>query len=406
MSKSLKISLFSFVLLAFLGAGFGAGFYLGEKKGVASIPSIEKVTGLSNKEEGKPEGVDFSLFWDGWRMLEESYVAKGSLDREAMVRGALRGLVKSLHDPYTVFFDPSENKKFIDDVSGSFEGIGAEIGIRKNQLIVISPLKDSPAEQAGLKAGDKIFEIDTTGTTDLSLEEAVSKIRGPKNTEVILLIDRDSFEKPKEFKIKRGVIQVPILKLEMKEGVNYLQFYSFSRNASYEFRKAAREIAASGSNKLVLDLRNNPGGYLEVAQDIASHFVPWGEDVVVEDYGDDKKEHLKSRGYNTFKGFKVVVLMNEGSASASEILAGALRDSLGVKLVGQKSFGKGSVQDVEDLKDGSSIKITIAKWLTPKGTSISEVGLEPDYKVEMTEENTKDGKDPQLEKAFEIVKGL
>lgn len=404
MSRTTRLSILFVLVLMVLSATFGAGFYLGKKEN--QLPSVDRVTGLDNKEEGKPADVDFSIFWDGWKVIEDQYVGKGNLDREKMVHGALQGLLGALDDPYSVFFPPDESKKFIEDVSGSFEGIGAEIGMRNKQLTIIAPLKGSPAERAGLKTGDFILRINDTDTPNIALEEAVSKIRGPKGSEVTLLIMREGFDKPEEFKLKRGVIKVPVLSLEMKDGVNYLQLYSFSRDSSAEFRKAVRQIQQSGSSRLVLDLRNNPGGYLDAAQDIASQFIPWGDPIVIEEYGNGTRETLKSRGYNSLRNVKVVVLINEGSASASEILAGALRDNLGVKLVGQKSFGKGSVQDVEELKDGSSVKITIAKWLTPKGYTIAEVGLEPDVKVDMPEGENPDNKDPQLDKALEMVKGL
>lgn len=399
--KIIKVFIAVFVGASALVGVFFGGVYYGYK----IIPSIEKVSGLSNKETGKPSDVDFSLFWDAWDDLENTYVGRSSLDKKAMVYGAISGMVKSLNDPYTIFLDPKEAKKFKDDVSGSFEGIGAEISIRKNILIIVAPLKDTPAEQAGLRAGDKILKINDTITLDLTVDEAVSLIRGPKGTEVVLTISRDGFEKAKEIKIIRGTIKIPIVKFEMKDkNIAYVALYHFTENSFNELKNALREALNGGAEKLILDLRNNPGGYLDSAIDMASIFVPSGSVVVKEDFGNGEKDEYKSYGPGVLKDFPMVVLINEGSASASEILAGALRDVRGIKLIGQKTFGKGSVQELRDLKEDATLKVTIAKWLTPNGYSISEQGLEPDVKVEITEEDFEKERDPQLEKAIEIIK--
>jgi len=409
--KHLGVIVFSLALLVIT---FNSGFYFGKN----NIPAIDQIAGVFNKQfnpgdklvgdqslDGKSDssGVDFDIFWESWKLLEDNYVGKDKINRQDLVYGAAAGLVKSLNDPYTVFFTPTESKKFLEDVSGSFSGIGAEVGIKKGQLLIISPLKDSPAERADLRAKDRILKIDDKSTLDLTIEEAVGLIRGEKGTIVNLLVDRDGFEKLKEFKIKRDTIKIPVIKYEVKNGVAVVSMYSFNQELSSEFRKVSKEIINSGVKKLVIDLRNNPGGYLDVAQEIASYFLPLGKVITIESYANDDKDYLRSRGYDLFKDFKVVVLINSGSASASEILAGALRDNLGYKLIGEKSYGKGSVQEVKDLKDGSSIKVTIAKWLTPNGTAINEVGLEPDIKVEVTEKDIEKKYDAQLEKAIEII---
>ncbi|PIZ89251.1 MAG: hypothetical protein COX90_00320 [Candidatus Nealsonbacteria bacterium CG_4_10_14_0_2_um_filter_38_17] len=365
----------------------------------------------------KPENLDFSLFWQAYQTLQEKFVAKEKIDYQKVLYGAISGMVKSLGDPYTVFLDPEENRRFNEDVSGSFEGIGAEIGIRKDQLQIIAPLEGTPAEKAGLRAGDKIIKINETFTTDLTVDEAVNFIRGPKGTEVTLTIFRDEWEVPKEIKIQRAVIEVPSLKWELlastgeaggKEGnIAYIKLYQFSEKADADFKETAMEILASPAQKIILDLRNNPGGYLEVANSIAGWFLKRNDIVTIEDFGgkDEKKEY-KAQGNEKFADYPIVILINQGSASGSEILAGALRDDRGIKLIGEKSFGKGSVQELESLPGGASLKITVAKWLTPKGESISDKGLEPDIKVEMTEEDYEQDKDPQLDKALEIIKGL
>lgn len=356
----------------------------------------------------QPEEIDFSLFWEAYHKLGEKFVDKEKFNIQKMIYGAISGMVKSLEDPYTIFLPPEETKKFIEDVTGRFEGVGMEIGIRKGQLQVIAPLEGTPAQRAGLRAGDKILKINETPTADLTIDEAVSLIRGPKGTEVTLTIFREEWEKTKEIKIVREVIEIPSLKWELKEGeIAYLKLYQFSEKAGFDFRIAAIEILNSPAQKIILDLRNNPGGYLEVAQDIAGWFLERGQIVVIEDFGKEKeKKEYKAKGNSKLLPYPIVVLINQGSASGSEILAGALRDNRGILIIGEKSFGKGSVQELEELRGGSSLKITVAKWLTPKGELITDKGLEPDIKVEMTDEDYEKERDPQLEKALEIIKGL
>jgi len=390
-----------FLLVVVSAVAFGAGVIFAENL----RPSIEKAQGLNNKQLGQPTEVDFSLFWDTWHLLEDKFVDREDLDRQQMVYGAISGLVKSLDDPYTVFMEPVESKKFQDDISGSFEGIGAEIGIRQGILTIIAPLKGTPAEKAGLKAGDKILKIDDTLTADLTLDEAVNLIRGQKNTEVILMIARTDWEEAKEISIIRNTIDIPILEYEIKgDNIAYIQIYNFTSNLDDKFLEVVRKIMAQQPKGLVLDLRNNPGGYLEIAVEIASYFLEKGDIVVIEDYGNDQQENHYSHGYRFLENYPTVVLINEGSASASEILAGALRDNAGVEIVGQKSFGKGSIQTLSELKGGASLKVTIAKWLTPSGVSIQENGISPDYEVDITEEDIENLNDPQLDKALELLK--
>jgi carboxyl-terminal processing protease len=374
--------------------GFGVGFWVGQEQVVCRVCV--------------PEEVDFSLFWEAWDNLQKKFVSPEKFDKEKMLHGAISGMVKSLEDPYTVFFGPEETDKFLEDVTGRFEGVGMEVGIRKGQLQVISPLEGTPAQKAGLRPGDKIIKIDDIFTIDLTIDEAVDRIRGPKGTEVTLTVFRDEWKTTKEIKVQRAVIEVPSLKWEIKDGdIAYLQLYQFSEKAGMDFNKAAIEILNSPAKKIILDLRNNPGGYLEVAQDIAGWFLERGQVVVIEDFGSrgEKKEY-KSQGNGRLASYPLVVLINKGSASGSEILAGALQDDRGIKLIGEDSFGKGSVQGLEKLRDGSSLKITVAKWLTPKGQLITDVGLKPDIKVEITEEDYKQDKDPQLEKAIEIIREM
>ena len=387
--KKLFIPIFLTVIIL---AGFGLGFYFGKLQ-CKICP---------------PEEIDFSLFWEAYHKLQEKFVEKERLDIQKMIYGAISGMVKSLEDPYTVFLPPEETKRFIEDVKGVFEGVGMEIGIRKGQLQVIAPLEGTPAQRAGLRAGDKILEIDGKPTVDMTIEEAVNLIRGPRGSEVTLTIFREEWEKTKEIKITRAVIEIPSLKWELKnDDIAYIKIYQFSEKANFDFRVAAIEILASPAKKIILDLRNNPGGYLEIAQDISGWFLEKGDIVVVEDFGGKRDQKIyKAEGPSRFLDYPIVILTNQGSASGSEILAGALRDNRGILIIGEQSFGKGSVQELEKLKEGSSLKITVARWLTPKGELITDKGLDPDIKVEMTEEDYEEGRDPQLDKAIEIIKSL
>ena len=355
-----------------------------------------------------PSEIDLSLFWEAWNKLQEKFVSPEKLDIQKMIYGAISGMVKSLEDPYTVFLVPDEAKKFLEDVSGQFEGVGMEIGIRKGQLQVIAPLEGTPAQKAGLRPGDKIIKINDTPTADLTVDESVNLIRGPKGTEVTLTIFREEWRKTEEIKIVRDVIEVPSLKWELKDdNIVYIQLYQFSERAGFDFRMAAIEILNSPAEKIILDLRNNPGGYLEVARDISGWFLERGQTVAIEDFGTGAEQKVYKAGGNArFLGYPIVILINQGTASGSEIMAAALRDNRGIKLIGEKSFGKGSVQEFEKLREGASLKITVAKWLTPSGEFITDKGLEPDIKVEMTDQDYEEGRDPQLDKAIEIIKNL
>lgn len=391
------------ILIAIAILVLGATFSFGILVGVKQYPAIEKIKQVFHKEPDMQTQVDFALFWDVWHRLESNYVDKANIDRNKMVLGAIDGLTRSLGDPYTLFFPPVEAKRFQEDISGSFAGIGAEVGMKKGILTIIAPLKNSPAERAGLQAGDKVFKINATSTADLTIDTAVGFIRGPKGTEVMLTITRDSWESTKEIKIVRDTIVIPVTETKkFNNGIFYVHLFNFNETSPNEFRKALREFSDSGSKKLVLDLRNNPGGFLTASIDIASWFLPAGE-IVAREKSIESETDYRSFGYRYLESVPVIVLINQGSASASEILAGALRDQRGAKLVGMKSFGKGSVQEVENLPGGASLKITIAKWFTPNNYSINESGLDPDVKVEVTQADTDAHKDPQLDKAVEIL---
>lgn len=394
------------IALAVLGASFFVGVWFGYE----NRPGTEKVLNVFGKSPPPQFAeVDFGLFWDVWSKVEEKFVDRDKVDRANLVYGAISGLVGALDDPYSEFLPPAETKQFQEDIKGSFGGIGAEIGIRKNVLTIIAPLKGSPAEKAGLKAGDQILKVDSATTADLTINEAVQMIRGEKGTAVLLLVFREGFSEAREFRVVRDVIKISIVETKkLADGVFIIELRSFTESAAFEFRKAVQEFFASDSKRLILDLRNNPGGFLTIAIDIASWWISPGETVAREAFSDGREDIYRSSGYRFLSEVPTVVLVNQGSASASEIVAGALRDAKGIKLVGVKTFGKGSVQEVVRLARDSSLKITIAKWLTPKGVEINNKGLEPDVSVELPKE-PKEGEEDRdliLEKGIEAVKGL
>lgn len=393
------------LLLVALLISFGVGVVVGEQRGAARLPSLPPA-GVRNAEL-KPTDVDVGILWDAWKLLEASYVDRNDIDRKGLVYGAVRGLVESLGDPYTVFFNPPEAKQFAEDVRGRFEGIGAEIGIREGALRIIAPLEGSPAQRAGLTPGDIVVKIDDAVAADLTLDAAVQKIRGPKGTTVTLTISRAEEPEPREVRIERAQIIVPNVRWRLIEpDVAYVQIFHFAEQTDTDFRRVATDIQKSSAKRIVLDLRSNPGGFLEVAQRVAGWFLEQGALVVTEDFGNgQQKNEYRAEGPSKLQRYPVVVLVNEGSASASEILAGALRDQRGAKLIGKKTFGKGSVQQLQELRDGSTVKVTVAKWLTPSGQNINKAGLEPDIVIERTRGDIEANRDPQLDKAIEIIKG-
>lgn len=396
-----------FATISFVVAiSFCAGLFVDAQRINNLAVPIETITG---KDALKPDNVDFGKFWKVWETIDKKYVDGGMASTtlaQDRVYGSIKGLVDSLGDPYSEFFTPVESEAFETELAGSLEGVGMTVGFKEGALTVIAPLKGSPAERAGVMPGDFIAKIDGTDSLSMNVDAAIKLIRGPKGTTVKLTLLRKDAKEPIEVSIVRDVIQIPTVETQKKDGVFIVKIYEFNATASNLFRSAMKEFFYSGSNKLIIDVRNNPGGYLNSAVDVASWFLPSGKIVVTEDYGDRRSpvEH-RSKGYNVFSGkTKIVVLTNGGSASASEILAGALSDYGVATIVGEKTFGKGSVQEVVPIGDGTSLKITIAKWLTPLGKSISKEGLTPVFEVKMTQEDAKAGLDPQLDKAIEIVK--
>ncbi len=381
---------------------FGLGIYVGFN----NRPEVDKVGNLLNKETAVNTQADFSPFWKVWNDINEKYPNASKITDQNKIYGAISGLIGSLNDPYSVFFKPDEAKLFEDDIEGSFGGIGMEVGIKDKILTVIAPLKDTPAYKANIKPGDQILKIDSTVTSGLSIEKAISLIRGDVGTTVTLTIFRDGDKEPREVKIVRDTINTPTLDTELrKDGIFVIKLYSFSANSADLFRNAIKEFSQSKSDKLLLDLRGNPGGYLDAAVNMASWFLEGGKAVVTEDYGNNSTPKVyRSLGYNIFpNNLKFVILIDSGSASASEILSGAMQDYKKALLVGEQSYGKGSVQEVLDVTPDTILKITVARWLTPNGTSISEKGLTPDYVVPITQKDVDTKNDPQLNKAVDLL---
>lgn len=387
-----------------------SSFYFGFQRGKSSaiqseknIPLVNSV--IENKDSNVSNTLDFSLFWKVWDLLKEKHVNKNSLDAQQLMYGAIKGMLHATGDPYTNFFDPKETTSFSEQIAGSFEGIGAELGIKDNVLTIIAPLESSPAEKAGLRAGDKIVKIGNKMTSDMSIDEAVDLIRGKKGTQVTITIFREGESTTREVTITREQIEIKSVKWEIKDNnIAYIKINEFGETTADEFRLAATDIKNKNPKGIILDLRNNPGGFVDKCVDIASFFIPKGKVVVIEEDSAGKRSRLYTNGGDSLSGTPLVVLINEGSASASEILAGALHDDQGITLIGKKSFGKGSVQEFIKLPGGTSTKITVAKWLTPNGDYIMEKGITPDIEADLTLDNFKNGQDPQLDKAMEIIR--
>lgn len=383
---------------------FGVGMYAGLSERISGNVFAQSLGGA------QPSNVDFSKFWQAWSLLNRNFVATGSstvpTDQDKLF-GAIQGLTESYGDPYTVFLPPAEAKQFAENINGSFGGVGMEMGNRDGAITVIAPLKGSPAERAGVRSGDVVVMIDATSTQGFSVDDAVKLIRGPEGTPVKLTFERASTTEPVVVTIVRETIKIPIIESRVEDGVYVIELYSFSQNSAELFRQELRKFIESGRTKLLLDLRGNPGGYLEAAVQMASFFLPVGEVIVTEDYGGKQTSTVhRSLGYNVFakRELDMAVLVNQGSASASEILAGALQQHNVATLIGTRTFGKGSVQQLLELGGGAELKITVARWVTPNGTSIADGGLDPDTEVERTQEDFEADKDPQKDAALRWLK--
>lgn len=391
-------------------ATFFSGLHFGSVTGGSLNASAGSWSGLFAPGATKQDTVNLDEFWKVWNLLERKFVSSTTTtpvtDSERMY-GAIQGLVKSYGDPYTVFMPPQDAAMFEEDISGNFSGVGMEVGMRDGIVTIISPLPNTPAEKAGLVAGDTIIKIDDQSTEGMSIDEAVRLIRGEKGTQVKITIFREGESEFRDITVTRDSIAIPTSKTEERDDVFIVSLYSFNAIAEAEMQQALREFVKSGKKKLILDLRGNPGGYLESAVSIASYFLDMGKVVVRESFGPNSEEKVyrsTGRDLGEYAPEKLVVLVDGGSASASEILAGALQEHKAATLIGAQTFGKGSVQELMELEDGSSLKVTIARWLTPNGLSISAGGLTPDIAVERTVEDRSNNKDPQLDAAIEFLK--
>lgn len=389
-SKTIR---FVLVIAIFIG-----GIFIGKLSTAGQMVPADSSISIS-------ENKDLNQFWNVWKLLNEKYPFKEKIPADNdRLYGAISGMVDSFNDPYTMFFPPKEAKMFADEVKGEFSGVGMEVGMKDGLLTVVSPLKGSPAEKAGILAGDIIVKINGVTTENVSTEEAINTIRGNAGTIVTLTIARKGKTEFMDISITRATIPLPVIDTKVQGDVFTISLYSFSENSTKLFAEALQKFSDSQLKKLVIDLRNNPGGYLDAAVDIGSYFIPQGKIIVRENQGNDKPELVyRSHGGDISlpSGLKIVVLVNNGSASASEILAGALSEHGLGTIVGTQTFGKGSVQELIPLDDGSSVKITVAKWFTPNGVSISEKGIKPEHVVseKATEKNT----DPILDKALELL---
>ncbi|RJQ37484.1 S41 family peptidase [Candidatus Microgenomates bacterium] len=397
------------------------GYYIGVSRVSYEWKNFRpKVTVINREPPASLSTVDFSLFWTVWQKLEDSYYDKTALDGQKFVNGAISGMVGSIGDPYTVFLPPVQNTDFKQTMAGQFHGIGAELGMKDKQIIVVAPLDGSPAEKAGVKGGDIIFKVDGKSIEGWNINQAVEKIKGPKGTPVVISVLHKDDNKLTDIKIVRDVITVKsvvmwvkkvkdIDKIDLKkyadQEVAYFRLSQFGDNTNQEWLGLANKLALKLNEDkkvkgMILDLRNNPGGYLTDATFIAAEFIKEGNTVVIQDKGNGERTEFTASRKGLLLDIPLVILINKGSASASEIVAGAMRDYKRAKLIGDVSFGKGTIQTAEDLGNkGAGLHVTIAKWITPKETWVHGKGLTPDITVAL------DPKDPtrdtQLEKAVE-----
>lgn len=392
------------------------GYALGQYRAQAYQAPVS-IVGATVPTDSNLKTSDFSLFWHVWNTLNDRF--GGISDKETTdqdkIYGAIMGLTDSYGDPYTTFFPPSESKQFEDEISGSFEGIGTEIDIVDDVLTIIAPLKGSPAEKAGIRAGDKIIKIDEHLTVNVPIDELISWIRGPRGTKVSLTVLHQGDSQPVVIEVMRDIVNIPVIAHQLlPDGTYVIRIYSFTANSADLFRTAVKSFQNTGSKRLIIDLRNNPGGYLDAAVDMASQFIPAGNIIVTEEFRDGKSEIYRSKGPGIIgSDVRIAVLINGGSASASEILAGALREHDRATLIGEQSFGKGSVQEYLTFSDGSSLKVTVAEWETPRGNSISKKGLTPDIAIEPVKQPTNNASvsayappsdtDNQFKRAVEFV---
>jgi carboxyl-terminal processing protease len=388
-----KIEVHPFVLVAELLIVATGAFYIGNAQ-AGNFP---------NPLAKNSNNLDWNSLNSVYGLLQRNFDGKVS-DQKAL-DGARGGLVQSAGDPYTVYLTAQQAKDLNNDLTGQLSGIGAEIGMKNNVITVISPIAGAPAEKAGLRAGDMVAQINGTDTSNMTVDEAVTKIRGKAGTKVTLKLVRQGEQEPITLNITRADITVPSVNWSMKDSdVADIVVSRFGPDTAGLVQKAATQLKAQGAKKVVLDLRNDPGGYLDAGVDVASQFLSEGKVVVSERTGGKTTQTLKAKGGGLLIGMPAIVLINGGSASASEIVAGALHDNGVAKLEGEKSFGKGSVQEIKNLPGGAQLKVTVAHWYTPNGVNINKEGIKPDTEVKLSPDDFNAGKDPQLDQALQILK--
>ena len=420
MNLEFKIKNFGKVLFKNLSVGFAVivvlafvlGWQVGHRGYVLNWQNFKPaVQAVNQLPANRAADIDFKLFWDTWDLVSRKYIDKKALDPQKLYYGAIQGMVAAIGDPYTVFLPPSAQKATKEQLGGSFEGVGLQLGYNKDKrLVVISPLKGTPADKAGVKAGDLILQIDHKDTSAVSLPEAVNMIRGPKGSTVELALFQENDTKPRDIKLVRDTIVVKSAEFQAKttksgKQIALIRISSFGEKTRAEWDEVVSEALSTAPMGVIVDVRNNPGGFLDAAVYIASEFLAGGRVVLEEDALGDRQEQTTVREGKMLR-LPVAVLINKGSASASEILAGAIQDRKRGQLIGTQSFGKGTIQSAEDLPQGTGIHITTAKWLTPDGHWVHDTGLTPDVVVEIIDpSNLEEDEDPQMEKALEVLDG-
>ncbi|MCK9360731.1 S41 family peptidase [Patescibacteria group bacterium] len=400
---------FLLILLAGIGLGVLAGrssVQMSPGKTPLVMSGSGTVTGIGQSAPSYvSDDVEFKTFWDMWQILKANYYQQPVEDK-SLYYGAMTGMAAAFGDPYTQFFEPQSAADFQEALSGKFSGIGAEIGLKEGRITIVAPLPDTPAEKAGIRAGDVIIAISGTSTEGMTVDKAVSLIRGDEGTNVTLTILRGSNGKDAfDVTITRAIIKVAAVRLKWPAtGIAHIEVINFNDDTRLRFEQVVNEVVAKDPKGIILDLRNNPGGYLDIAVSMAGEWV--GNSVVLKERRQGKIiDQLLGTGRNRFGDIPTIVLVNQGSASAAEIVSGALQDHKAATIIGMKTFGKGSVQDYIDLHDGSAVKVTIAEWLTPNERTINNTGLEPDIVVDRTDEDYENQRDPQLDRALGIFAG-
>jgi len=413
-NKALKYILLGFLLIAFTLTGFAGGFVAGHSLNLLpanvslpGLPSAQATPQAANSATPQEYQTLFKPFWETWSLVHEQFVDQ-PVDDTALMQGAIRGMLQSLGDKHTSYMDPSQFTQANMSISGEYDGIGAYVDTQGDYLTIISPMPGSPAEAAGLKTGDKVLKIDGEDMTGIPGDLVIRRVLGPSGSKVTLTIGREGENAPFDVSLTRAHIVVPSVESKMLDNnIAYIKMNTFGDNTTSELRDALKTLLAQNPRGLIFDLRNNTGGYLQTAVEVVSEFVDGGQVALIEKYGDGKSQEYTTLTGGLATKIPLVVLVNEGTASASEIVSGAIQDYGRGKLVGVTTYGKGSVQIWTPLSDEQgAVRITVAKWYTPKDRTIHETGLTPDVIVELTEEDFKAKRDPQLDAAIKTLEEM